>query len=127
MRRLWESFGLDWASGDYHRIDFALSPGAKGVLEQSQWYTLDKAYKVKALHLKSVSREGKVYIPTDTSKTQSLVFGPAEADQAQTPAAFVNYGKGKVGYVGDVNNEAGSKKLVMAMLGMILPLFRDGS
>ena len=117
MKRLWGSFGLDWQSGDYHRTDFALNPGCKDVFGSQRWNNLDKAYNVKALHLKGVPSEGKVYVPADGAKSMSMVFAPAEVDQDQTPAAFTHYGKGLVGYVGDVNNEGGSRKLVMEMLG----------
>lgn len=117
MKALWDSFGFNWQSGDYHRTDFALNPGCKEIFGQQRWGKLDKAYNVKALHLKGVPSDGKVYVPADGAKSMSMVFAPAEVDQGQTPAAFVHYGKGLVGYVGDVNNEEGSRKLVMEMLG----------
>ena len=40
------------------------------------------------------------------------------ADAKQTAVAFAKYGKGWVGYVGDVNGEEGSDKVILAMCGL---------
>lgn len=54
---------------------------------------------------------------------QSAVFPAAAVDLQQCPAAFSKCGRGYVGYIGDVNNELGSQKLLMAMLGKSNSIF----
>lgn len=41
----------------------------------------------------------------------------------QCPAAFARFGRGYVGYIRDLNNEFGSQKLVMALLGKSNSIF----
>jgi hypothetical protein len=54
-----------------------------------------------------------------SSSIDSMVFAPSayEADQAQVVLATV--GSGKLGYIGDVNNETESQRVVLAMCGLL--------
>jgi hypothetical protein len=55
-----------------------------------------------------------------SSSIDSMVFAPRsayEADQAQVVLATV--GSGKLGYIGDVNNETESQRVVLAMCGLL--------
>ena len=72
---------------------------------------------MKAVHLKGVPAEAKVYVPVDDSRVESHVFAPTRVDTLQSPAVFARCGKGRIGFVGDVNNEEGSRKLILAMVG----------
>ena len=71
---------------------------------------------MKAVHLKNVPAAAKIYVPTDDSRVQSAVFPADRVDIAQTPAVWQLHGQGYIAYIGDVNNESGSRALIMAML-----------
>ena len=79
---------------------------------------LPAEYSQKAVFLKNVAKEAAVYLPSGSSRTQSLVFPPAQVDCEQTPVVFAHIGEGWLGYVGDVNNEAESQAVVLAMCGL---------
>jgi len=113
-----QNMSLGWEWGDYHRTVFALSPAFKSVFGSDAFATLETAYSMKAVHLKGVAPEAKIYVPTDDSRVQSAVFPPGKVDTTQCPAAFQKHRDGFVGFVGDVNNETGSQALIMAMLSM---------
>jgi len=123
------TMGLGWETGDYHRTTFALNPALRTVFGEQVSGSLEREYSMKALHLKKVEPGNKVYIPTSESRLESRVFPAAEVDQAQCAAAFQRLGRGYVGYIGDVNNESGSRVLVKAMLGTfsVYKAFYDSS
>jgi len=114
------SMELGWGFGDYHRTIFALNPAFQSVFGSEVFATLEKAYSMKTVHLTGVPAEAKVYVPTEASRVQSAVFPPDEVDKSQCPAVLQKHGDGFVGFVGDVNNEAGSQALIMAVLSMSL-------
>lgn len=74
---------------------------------------------MKAVHVKDSAVEAKVYVPLEQSRVESRVFGPDPVDQSQSPAVWAKCGEGWLGFIGDVNNEKGSQKLLMAMLGKL--------
>ena len=108
--------GLKWESGDYHRTNFALNPLFESEFGKQTFSSLSESYSMKALHLKGVSPETKIYFPTEESDALSAAVAPGEVDTAQSPAVWQKHGDGFVGFIGDVNNEAGSQTLLMAML-----------
>lgn len=110
-------FELPWKYGDYHRTTFFRNPAFRDVLGPQLYNSLEESYSMKTLHLKHVPADARIYFPEASSRTQSAVFSAAAVDLQQCPAAFAKCGKGYVGYIGDVNNEVGSQKLLMAMLG----------
>ncbi|KAL8914975.1 MAG: hypothetical protein Q9172_006980 [Xanthocarpia lactea] len=118
LDRLFQSFGLSWESGEYHRTIFYLSQPIKSVLGHQRAIELEREYSMKALHLKNTSVDSRVYVPLEQSRTQSMVFPPSPVDQEETPAVFSKHGSGWIGYIGDVNNEQGSRALVMALLDL---------
>lgn len=117
MGKLWENFEQPWKSGDYHRTTFYVSQRIKTVLGPQRTAGLEREYSAKALHLKDVPDNSRVYVPLEQSRIESRVFAPDTVDNSQTPAAFHKYGEGWLAYIGDVNNEQGSQALLMAMLG----------
>lgn len=117
---LFKKFQLEWTGGDYHRTTFNLNPAVKPVFGDQIYKKLEKSYSMKCLHLQKTPIVSRVYVPTESSRTASMVFAPEEVDQNQSPAVFYGYGQGFVGYVGDVNNEQGSQALTLAMLGTSL-------
>ncbi|KAK0491998.1 hypothetical protein EDD18DRAFT_1358419 [Armillaria luteobubalina] len=67
--------------------------------------------------LLNVVRNHRIYAPSSSSHVESKVFGPNEipVDVDEAPCAYGPVGRGWFGYVGDVNNEDGSTRVVMAM------------
>lgn len=56
------------------------------------------------------------YKPNEASVIESAVFAPDTAHfPGQTAVALGKVGKGKLGYVGDVNTEQGSDAVILAM------------
>lgn len=108
--------GLPWRVGDYHRTTFYLNPAFRATFGPQLHTSLEDSYSMKTLHLQHVPSAARVYVPEASSRTQSMVFAPAAVDLQQCPAVFSQYGKGYIGYIGDVNNEEGSRKLLTAML-----------
>lgn len=108
--------GLPWRVGDYHRTTFYRNPAFRATFGPQLQTSLEESYSMKTLHLQHVTSAPKVYVPEASSRTQSMVFASAEVDLQQCPAVFSQYGKGYIGYIGDVNNEEGSRKLLAAML-----------
>ena len=118
LGELFGKFDLAWTSGNYHRTTFILNEAVKPVFGEQAYKTLEKSYSMKCLHLKDTPASARVYVPTESSRTESRVFPSGAVDQQQCPAVFHKYGEGFVGYIGDVNNETGSQALTLAMLGM---------
>lgn len=107
------TFGLPWAQGSYHRTTFSLNRQVENISIDS----LAPSYSMKAMNLKNVAQTAAVYLPTETSTIQSLVFAPEPVRNLQeTPAAFAKVGQGYVGFVGDVNDEEETTPLLAAML-----------
>jgi len=116
MKQLFSKFDLPWAAGDYHRTTCALNP-AMTLLSTGG---MASSYSQKALHVKNVQHSNAVYLPSSESWTESAVFAPLPVDdKTQAPAAFVGVGEGKVGYVGDVNNEDDTPTVVLRMCGLV--------
>lgn len=117
MDKMWQKFDQPWRSGDYHRTTFYLNKRMKNVLGSQRAVSLSREYSMKALHLQDVPAGSRAYVPLEHSRTQSRVWPPDAVDDTQTPAVFHKYGDGWLGYIGDVNNEKGTRGLLMAMLG----------
>ncbi|KAK4543012.1 hypothetical protein LTR36_006010 [Oleoguttula mirabilis] len=116
VKTLFDALGLPWESGDYYRTTFTVNLG----MSHFSTAGLTPSYSQKALHLANVAIGDAVYLPSDSSRTQSMVFAPERVgDLTQTPAAFGQAGRGKVGYIGDVNAEAETTAVVLAMCGIV--------
>ncbi|KAL9617986.1 MAG: hypothetical protein Q9204_008443, partial [Flavoplaca sp. TL-2023a] len=116
FNRMFQSFELPWEFGAYHRTTFYLSQNTKSVLGHQRAIELEREYSMKAVHLKHTPVDARLYVPIEQSRTESRVFPPSAVDQEEMPAAFSRHGSGWIGYVGDVNNEQGSRALIMALL-----------
>ncbi|KAL8868016.1 MAG: hypothetical protein Q9174_005273 [Haloplaca sp. 1 TL-2023] len=115
--RLWHNFGLPWTSGDYHRSTFYLSQGTNLLFGNQRTTACDKEYSMKAVHVKGATTDSKIYVPLKQSQVESAVFPPVAVDQSQSPAVWAKKGNGWLGYIGDVNDEDGSQRLLTVMLG----------
>ena len=75
-------------------------------------------YSQKAVFLKGVDERDAVYRPAKESVVESMVFAAQPVDKEQTGVACKRVGKGRVAYVGDVNAEEGSARVVLGMCGL---------
>jgi len=111
-----ESFGLPWKNGDYHRTTFQINPS--GLLPESvELSSLPKLFSMKAVHIKNAEPQEKICIPIEGAVTQSHVFPPEYVDQAQAGAVGAKLGRCYLIYCGDVNGEKGSNQLILALCG----------
>ena len=116
FEKIW---GVPWQHGSYHRTTFKVNP-ANELAKKNP--SLLSSYSMKALHVKNASGNDTIYKPTSQSRVESLVFAPDRiTDLAESPAVYTSIGKGHLGYVGDVNWEDGSTKVILAMLGLLDP------
>ncbi|KAA8915072.1 hypothetical protein FN846DRAFT_924693 [Sphaerosporella brunnea] len=107
-------WGLHWELGAYHRVDNCL-----GEAELRWAPALLERFSMKAVSLKGVRREARLYVPAEGARTQSFVFPAQEVqNKEQAAVAWEMVGSGWLGYVGDVNCEEGSIKAVVAMCGV---------
>ena len=115
IKTLFSRLDLPWESGSYHRSTFKLNREMTHFNKSA----LAASYSQKALHLANVTYDDAVYLPGDDSVIESNVFGPRRVrDWTETPAAFTKVGDGKIGYVGDVNNEDETTPVLLGMCGL---------
>lgn len=106
---------LPWRCGSYLRTTFTANPRARLDLKAR----IATSYSMKALHLANVATEDLLYITTDDSHTESLVFGPERVElTGEGPIVFAQYHQGRIGWVGDVNNEQSTGPVILAMSGL---------
>jgi hypothetical protein len=125
--KLFAAFGLSsWKHGSYHRTTHMLRtisapPGSPlGELLNRGGNHLSKAYSMKALHIATPDKFEGIYHATSESRIESHVFSPEKIkDRDEAPVAFAKVGRGWVGYVGDVNNEAESQTVILAMIDLL--------
>lgn len=97
--------GLPWDRGSYQRTDTVLNRSVVGDLAER----LPQRYTQKALAVKNVAQQDIWYA--------SAPEDGHEPDEAAVALAKV--GEGRLAYVGDVNGEAGSDDVVLAMCGLL--------
>ncbi|KAK0213833.1 hypothetical protein IW262DRAFT_1467176 [Armillaria fumosa] len=99
-RSFFSVWGLPWNTGSYFRTTVQLNTAATGLSLDG----LPESHSLKSLLLLNVARNHRIYAPSSSSRVES-----------KTPCAYGPVGLGWFGYVGDVNNEDGSTRVVMAM------------
>jgi hypothetical protein len=110
------AWGLPWTRGDYHRTTFALNQHARPWLVPHTPPSLPTSYSMKAVHLRDVDPQDAVYVSTDDSHLESLVWAPTKiSDSSGVPVAYGQLGQGSLGYVGDVNGEEESTDVIICM------------
>jgi hypothetical protein len=112
-----EAFGLPWVHGDYHRTNFQFNPSST-LPENVTSASLPAPFSMKVLHVKNARPEEKIFIPVPEAMTQSHVFPPSYIDQTQSAVVGAKFGDGYVAYVGDVNGEQGSNKVILSLCGL---------
>ena len=80
---------------------------------------LEKKYSQKAVHIKGAASNTMLYVPTGDSQLESLVFcSEPITNLTESPTVFQSWGKGHVGFFGDVNSEIGTTKAILALCGL---------
>ncbi|KAJ7115810.1 hypothetical protein C8R44DRAFT_214703 [Mycena epipterygia] len=107
---------LPWDAGSYFRTAIHLnSRSVAGMSSEG----LSASYSVKSLSLVHIGpAEHTVYNPSSSSLIESHVFESDmfPVDPAESPCAYAPVGRGYFGYVGDVNSEEDSTRVVLAMV-----------
>ncbi|KAF9425103.1 hypothetical protein BGZ94_007833 [Podila epigama] len=92
----------------------------RSVVDVASAKKLPQRYSQKAVFAESVAPEHMWYKTDDSSVVQSLVFAPTSANKTgETAVAMATVGRGKLGYVGDVNGEVESNAVILAMCGLL--------
>lgn len=111
FKTLWN---LPWEACSYTRERLCLNTAVIGL----DCRGLARIYSGKALRLSGVERHQSVYIPLSLDHQTELPPRKVTYDKyhkEQSAAAFAQIGRGYVGYVGDVNCEAGTNTMIVAM------------
>ncbi|KAH8655618.1 triacylglycerol lipase [Xylariales sp. PMI_506] len=110
-----EKWDLPWEAGSYHRTTLYLNEQVANRPTSG----LPSSYSQKAVFLKHVDPDTAWYVATDRSVVESLVPLPgSEIDLLETAVAFASVGDGWIGYVGDVNAEAETDTVILAMFDL---------
>jgi len=111
-----KTWGVPWQHGSYHRTTFQVNLCNELVKANP---SLSPSYSMKALHVKNFAVNNEIYRPSSASRIESMVFAPSLInDLSQSPAVYTRVGKGHLGYIGDINWEDGSTKVILAMFGL---------
>ncbi|KAG7453095.1 uncharacterized protein BT62DRAFT_959370 [Guyanagaster necrorhizus] len=104
MDKFWSTaWGISWRMGSYRREMFYRQ--GNDTLKSSK--CLPASYSMKAVHLKGINSAAAVYKNRD------------QHGELQAPVVRMKFGMGYLGYLGDVNAEDESTKVVLAMLGLL--------
>ncbi|CAM6096929.1 unnamed protein product [Calypogeia fissa] len=110
---------LPWKFGSYHRTTFVLNPAMVAANDRFAKPFVPKSCSMKAVHIAGAAPESRVYIATDGSVIESMVFSPTRiTDRSESPVLFAEYGRGFVAWIGDVNAEAESTAVVVAICNL---------
>lgn len=114
-----EELGLPWKAASYYREEFSLQSSFTA-------FKIDKLpfqYSMKAAHLVDVEKKHALYAPTPESEYEALGLGKRVSeepvDEEIVAAAFAKVGEGSFGYIGDVNYQEETVKVLLAMLGLL--------
>jgi hypothetical protein len=73
---------------------------------------------MEVFHIKDAQQHEKIFVPVPGGQTQSMVFPPSYVDEIHAAVVGAKIGDGFVVYVGDVNPEKGSDKVILALCGL---------
>lgn len=97
--------GLDWKYGSYTTGQFSLNPRVNSFFLDRCGPDLPREYGyIKANHIRNTRPEDRVYIADPASK--------------ESPAIFAEFGKGHLGFIGNVNSESNMTELLLTMCGV---------
>ncbi len=118
-------WNLPWQMGSYARFDFKPSAAVGRINGKA----LPEEYNVKAVQLKDVDKDSVVYREQGESYSltarlmQQGMLGPQPQESKvrsrnSGPVIWKKYADGWVGWLGDVNNEEGTRQITMMMCGL---------
>lgn len=105
-----------WQHGQYRRTTQTLNMKARFQLGGASTSSISKSYSMKAPSLNNEATEDLAYLDEDVFDEETTGLTNADATVQSGAAVFARYGRGRLGYLGDVNNEIGSQRLLFAML-----------
>ena len=105
------AWGLPWRPCAYTRETIAVNPLIKGLHVNM----LVPRYSMKATYLGDVAPSDAVYLELPQIRKLTKSTAGQSSATCKTPAAFAAIGRGRVGYVGDVNGEKDTTSLILAM------------
>lgn len=112
-----QMWGLPWKVGTSERALFFAKPSQGNKLYKKE---IPNEYSFRAVSLHRVKDVDRVYMPTEESYTVWDVFlADPVSDYDQTAVAFAGYGHGWLGYVGDVESEENTTRVVLAMFDIV--------
>ncbi|KAJ7042024.1 hypothetical protein C8F04DRAFT_1078062 [Mycena alexandri] len=112
-----EGWGLPWKMGTRRPTDLALNTHHQRAEEKHASGPLPTKLSMReGQHLKGVRADAALYLPMGHSQLDSAGFG---ADNlTETPVAFAEIGKGRLGFVGDLGTEKATTDVILAMFGL---------
>ncbi|OJJ07930.1 hypothetical protein ASPVEDRAFT_203049 [Aspergillus versicolor CBS 583.65] len=102
IENFFHEFGLSWSD----------------VPEGTAVSMLHEAYSMNATLVKNARVRKRVYVPIEAARPGFLGFPAQELVMEQTPIAAARVGQGHLVYCGDINREAGSTCLILALCGI---------
>lgn len=108
-------FGLPWKCCMYRRSTFTLN---HPVIQNLNCRDLLPEYSQKALRVSSIDAQNAVYLERLESEDEDADLPSSPVYTEGAPVAWAKIEKGYLGYIGDVNGEEGSDRVVMAMCGL---------
>ncbi|TBU26913.1 hypothetical protein BD309DRAFT_861448 [Dichomitus squalens] len=104
-------WGLPWRAFSFATTTHTVNPRVQGLNPNG----LVKRYVVDANHIDHVALEDAVYLPSSVVKKLRKGGHQSAGQTYRTPAAFATVGRGRVGYIGDVDGDDDTTRLVIAM------------
>lgn len=117
---------LPWRAGSYTRSTLEVNPhfNSNGGNRMAA-STFDPVaaglaggFRQKALLVRGIEKNARVYVPGSGSHLDSRAGREVAGDMNESPIVFQCYGKGHVGYLGDVNGDNATTKANLAMCGV---------
>ncbi|KAJ9603197.1 hypothetical protein H2200_012492 [Cladophialophora chaetospira] len=120
---MFAAWGLPWAVTSYTKQTIVLNRASAGTPNA----TLPAEYYLKATFLKNVDDvarwyKTKVYFDSDDEEDEEMraaVLRPNPLTPTETAVAFAKVGDGWLGYLGDVNCQAETDAITLAMLDLM--------
>ena len=106
-------WGVPWRSSSFYQQAFSLNPSAKCISTDPKH--VSHAYTMRARFVSKVELKDALYLEPLNVRRVELETGEQGQPTYETPAAFAPIGYGYFGFVGDVDGEEGTIKLLLAM------------
>ncbi|RFU30491.1 hypothetical protein B7463_g5864, partial [Scytalidium lignicola] len=110
-------FGLSWRRGSYTRDDFQLNP-ACSLPNYVAARSFPPPYSMKALHLIGAKPEEKIFVPIPGDPSQPARYTAEYLDSTEARVLAARIERGYIVYIGDMNPEEGSDKVIVAFCGL---------